>query len=149
MAGEVYNVGGWNEKPNIEIVRTVCALLDELRPRADGQSYATQVTYVKDRPGHDRRYAIDANRRNPAMIAGDFNLNASEGPASAALKAAGFWDAIGHPDVPTRPRRGLFDPGRAIDWVFVSSPLRSTKGQVHDSVRASDHFPISLTLFFA
>jgi dTDP-glucose 4,6-dehydratase len=60
--GETYNVGGWNEKPNIEIVKTVCALLDELRPRSDGQSYATQITYVKDRPGHDRRYAIDARK---------------------------------------------------------------------------------------
>jgi dTDP-glucose 4,6-dehydratase len=60
--GETYNVGGWNEKPNIDIVKTVCALLDELRPRADGQSYATQITYVKDRPGHDRRYAIDARK---------------------------------------------------------------------------------------
>ena len=60
--GEVYNVGGWNEKPNIEIVRTLCALLDELRPRADGLSYATQVTHVQDRPGHDRRYAIDARK---------------------------------------------------------------------------------------
>ncbi|WP_090130256.1 dTDP-glucose 4,6-dehydratase [Limnohabitans sp. Rim11] len=60
--GETYNVGGWNEKPNIEIVNTVCALLDELRPRSDGQSYATQITYVKDRPGHDRRYAIDARK---------------------------------------------------------------------------------------
>ncbi len=60
--GETYNVGGWNEKPNIEIVRTVCALLDAMRPRADGQSYATQIAYVKDRPGHDRRYAIDARK---------------------------------------------------------------------------------------
>ena len=60
--GETYNVGGWNEKPNIDIVRTVCALLDELRPRADGQPYAQQITYVKDRPGHDRRYAIDARK---------------------------------------------------------------------------------------
>ena len=60
--GETYNVGGWNEKPNIEIVKTVCALLDELRPRSDGQTYATQITYVKDRPGHDRRYAIDARK---------------------------------------------------------------------------------------
>ena len=60
--GETYNVGGWNEKPNIEIVKTVCALLDELRPRADGTSYATQISYVKDRPGHDRRYAIDARK---------------------------------------------------------------------------------------
>jgi len=60
--GEVYNVGGWNEKPNIEIVKTVCTLLDTLRPRADGQSYSTQISYVKDRPGHDRRYAIDAGK---------------------------------------------------------------------------------------
>lgn len=60
--GETYNVGGWNEKPNIEIVKTVCALLDELRPRADGASYITQISYVKDRPGHDRRYAIDARK---------------------------------------------------------------------------------------
>jgi dTDP-glucose 4,6-dehydratase len=60
--GETYNVGGWNEKPNIAIVKTVCALLDELRPRADGASYSTQISYVKDRPGHDRRYAIDARK---------------------------------------------------------------------------------------
>ena len=60
--GQVYNVGGWNEKPNIDIVRTVCSLLDEMRPRADGQPYAAQIRYVKDRPGHDRRYAIDASK---------------------------------------------------------------------------------------
>ncbi|MEN9760299.1 MAG: hypothetical protein RI906_125 [Pseudomonadota bacterium] len=60
--GETYNIGGWNEKPNIEIVHTVCKLLDELRPKADGSSYATQITYVTDRPGHDRRYAIDARK---------------------------------------------------------------------------------------
>jgi dTDP-glucose 4,6-dehydratase len=60
--GETYNVGGWNEKPNIEIVNTVCALLDELRPRADGKPYKEQISYVTDRPGHDRRYAIDARK---------------------------------------------------------------------------------------
>ena len=60
--GETYNVGGWNEKPNIEIVKTVCALLDELSPRADGKPYAGQISYVTDRPGHDRRYAIDARK---------------------------------------------------------------------------------------
>lgn len=60
--GETYNVGGWNEKPNIEIVKTICALLDELRPRADGERYESQIAYVKDRPGHDRRYAIDARK---------------------------------------------------------------------------------------
>jgi dTDP-glucose 4,6-dehydratase len=60
--GEVYNIGGCNEKPNIEIVHTVCALLDELRPRIDGKSYREQIAYVTDRPGHDRRYAIDASK---------------------------------------------------------------------------------------
>ena len=60
--GETYNVGGWNEKPNIEIVKTVCALLDELRPRGDGKPYAEQITYVTDRPGHDWRYAIDVTK---------------------------------------------------------------------------------------
>jgi len=60
--GETYNIGGWNEKPNIEVVNTLCSLLDELHPRADGKSYAEQITYVKDRAGHDRRYAIDASK---------------------------------------------------------------------------------------
>ncbi len=60
--GDVYNVGGWNEKPNLDIVHTVCALLDELKPRADGKLYKEQITYVTDRPGHDRRYAIDARK---------------------------------------------------------------------------------------
>jgi dTDP-glucose 4,6-dehydratase len=59
--GEVYNVGGWNEKPNREIVHTVCALLDEMRPSAAGP-YTRLITHVTDRPGHDRRYAIDARK---------------------------------------------------------------------------------------
>lgn len=58
--GDVYNIGGWNEKANLDIVHTVCALLDELRPRTDGKAYREQITFVADRPGHDRRYAIDA-----------------------------------------------------------------------------------------
>jgi len=60
--GEVYNVGGWNEKPNIEIVKTLCKMLDEKSPRADGKSYAEQITFVQDRLGHDKRYAIDATK---------------------------------------------------------------------------------------
>jgi dTDP-glucose 4,6-dehydratase len=62
--GETYNVGGWNEKPNLDVVHTLCAILDELSPRADGKSYKEQITYVTDRPGHDRRYAIDATKIN-------------------------------------------------------------------------------------
>jgi dTDP-glucose 4,6-dehydratase len=60
--GETYNIGGWNEQPNISVVRTICGILDELEPRADGRSYAAQITFVADRPGHDRRYAIDAGK---------------------------------------------------------------------------------------
>jgi dTDP-glucose 4,6-dehydratase len=62
QVGETYNVGGWNEKANIEIVNTVCTLLDELRPRNDAKSYSAQIHFVADRPGHDRRYAIDASK---------------------------------------------------------------------------------------
>ena len=60
--GETYNVGGWNEKPNLEVVHTICAILDELRPKADGGRYSDQIAFVRDRPGHDRRYAIDARK---------------------------------------------------------------------------------------
>jgi dTDP-glucose 4,6-dehydratase len=60
--GRTYNIGGNNEKQNIEVVNAVCAILDELRPRADGKSYCEQITHVADRPGHDKRYAIDATR---------------------------------------------------------------------------------------
>jgi dTDP-glucose 4,6-dehydratase len=59
--GETYNIGGWNEKPNLDIVHTLCALLDELKPDPAGP-YTRLITYVKDRPGHDRRYAIDATK---------------------------------------------------------------------------------------
>jgi dTDP-glucose 4,6-dehydratase len=60
--GETYNIGGWNEKANIDVVKTICHILDELKPRSDGKSYAEQITFVTDRPGHDRRYAIDASK---------------------------------------------------------------------------------------
>ena len=60
--GETYNIGGWNEQTNLAIVHTICDLLDELQPRADGRSYRSQITHVPDRPGHDRRYAIDARK---------------------------------------------------------------------------------------
>lgn len=60
--GETYNVGGWNEKANLDIVHAVCALLDEMQPRTDAKPYASQISFVTDRPGHDRRYAIDARK---------------------------------------------------------------------------------------
>ena len=62
LVGHTYNVGGNNEKTNLEVVETICATLDRLRPLANGRSYRDQITFVKDRPGHDRRYAIDASK---------------------------------------------------------------------------------------
>jgi endonuclease/exonuclease/phosphatase family metal-dependent hydrolase len=86
------------------------------------------------------------NHGYPTVLAGDLNFDVSEGPASAALQAAGFRDAIGLRKVSTRPRRGLFDPGRSIDWMFISEGVKSSKGKIHTDVRASDHFPLSFTL---
>lgn len=60
--GQTYNIGGWNEMANLDVVKTLCGILDELKPKFDGTKYADQITYVKDRPGHDRRYAIDASK---------------------------------------------------------------------------------------
>jgi dTDP-glucose 4,6-dehydratase len=60
--GETYNIGGWNEKANLDVVKILCSLLDELKPKSDHTKYETQITYVKDRPGHDKRYAIDASK---------------------------------------------------------------------------------------
>ncbi len=60
--GETYNIGGWNEKTNLEVVNTLCSVLDDLKPLPDGKKYSEQIIYVKDRPGHDRRYAIDARK---------------------------------------------------------------------------------------
>jgi dTDP-glucose 4,6-dehydratase len=60
--GEAYNIGGLNERANLDVVRKICALLDERRPHADGTSYAKQIAFVADRPGHDRRYAIDCTK---------------------------------------------------------------------------------------
>ena len=62
VVGETYNVGGHNEKQNIEVVKTICKILDELKPQANGQTYESLITFVKDRPGHDLRYAIDATK---------------------------------------------------------------------------------------
>ena len=65
--GETYNIGGHNEKQNIDVVKTICTILDNIKPRTDGQSYIQQITFVKDRPGHDLRYAIDASKINKEL----------------------------------------------------------------------------------
>ncbi len=62
LPGQTYNIGGHNEKQNIEVVKTICTILDELKPRSDGKKYSEQITFVADRPGHDMRYAIDAGK---------------------------------------------------------------------------------------
>lgn len=62
VVGETYNIGGHNEKQNIEVVKTICSILDELQPQVNGESYESLITFVKDRPGHDMRYAIDASK---------------------------------------------------------------------------------------
>ena len=103
--GETYNVGGWNEKPNIEIVRTVCALLDELRPRADGASYAQQITFVKDRPGHDRRYAIDARK-----IERELGWRPAETFETGIRKTVQWY--LAHPDWVRRVQSGAYR-----DWI--------------------------------
>jgi dTDP-glucose 4,6-dehydratase len=88
--GETYNVGGCNEKANIDVVRTLCAILDELRPRADGASYATLMTFVKDRPGHDRRYAIDAGK-----LERELGWRPAETFETGILKTVGWYLANG------------------------------------------------------
>jgi len=103
--GEVYNVGGWNEKPNIEIVHTLCALLDELRPRADGKSYREQISYVKDRPGHDRRYAIDARK-----LEQDLGWKPAETFETGIRKTVAWY--LAHPDWVAHVLSGAYR-----DWV--------------------------------
>jgi dTDP-glucose 4,6-dehydratase len=65
--GETYNIGGDAERTNIDVVNTICSILDRLQPRADGRSYAGQISYVTDRPGHDHRYAIDPSKIGSAL----------------------------------------------------------------------------------
>lgn len=102
--GEVYNVGGWNEKANIDIVKTVCALLDELRPDPAGP-YARLITYVTDRPGHDRRYAIDARK-----IERELGWRPAETFETGIRKTVQWY--LGHPDWVQHVQSGSYR-----DWV--------------------------------
>jgi dTDP-glucose 4,6-dehydratase len=102
--GETYNIGGWNEKANIDIVKTVCALLDELKPSADGP-YARLITYVKDRPGHDRRYAIDARK-----IERELRWRPAETFETGIRKTVQWY--LDHPDWVARVQSGAYR-----DWV--------------------------------
>ena len=86
VAGETYNIGGRNERTNNHIVKTICGILDEKRPRTDGKSYSEQITYVEDRAGHDRRYAIDASK-----IEDDLGWKANENFESGILKTIDWY----------------------------------------------------------
>ena len=111
--GETYNVGGWNEMPNLDIVHTVCGLLDTLRPRADGQSYSTQITYVTDRPGHDRRYAIDASK-----IERELGWKPAETFASGIAKTIAWY--LDNPEWIARVQSGAYR-----DWVDTNYAARA------------------------
>ena len=102
--GETYNIGGWNEMANIDIVKTVCALLDELRPDAAGP-YGRLITYVKDRPGHDRRYAIDARK-----IERELGWRPAETFATGIRKTVQWY--LDHPEWVQRVQSGAYR-----DWV--------------------------------
>jgi len=102
--GETYNIGGWNEKANIDIVKTVCALLDELKPSAEGP-YERLVTYVKDRPGHDRRYAIDARK-----LERELGWRPAETFETGIRKTVQWY--LDHPDWVARVQSGAYR-----DWV--------------------------------
>jgi hypothetical protein len=82
----------------------------------------------------------------PQIIAGDFNLDVSNPRPAAPLSGAGFRDAVQAARTPTTPPRRLLEAGRQIDWAFVRGPIQANRGQVHQSVRASDHYPISFDL---
>lgn len=107
QVGEVYNIGGWNEKPNLGIVHTICDLLDELEPRTDGVSYRTQITYVTDRPGHDRRYAIDARK-----IEQQLQWKPAETFDSGIRKTVQWY--LDHPDWVAQVQSGAYR-----DWVAL------------------------------
>ncbi|WP_367847529.1 dTDP-glucose 4,6-dehydratase [Rhodoferax sp. WC2427] len=111
--GETYNVGGWNEMPNLDIVHTVCGLLDTLRPRADGQSYTSQITYVTDRPGHDRRYAIDASK-----IERELGWKPAETFATGIAKTIAWY--LDNPEWVARVQSGAYR-----DWVDTNYAARA------------------------
>ena len=90
--------------------------------------------------------AVHLDSQCPVIVAGDFNLDASRDAAANAFATAGFQDAVAAARTPTTPSRGLFEPGRRIDWAFVRGPIRAGLGRVHNRVKASDHYPISFTL---
>ena len=95
---------------------------------------------------HDaRRY----DWSTPILLAGDFNLDLSGGPAAASISSAQFQDAFANQQMLTTPSHSLLNHGRLIDWMFARGPIRTGQPQVHRSISASDHYPLSVTLSFS
>jgi dTDP-glucose 4,6-dehydratase len=111
--GETYNVGGWNEKPNLDIVRTVCALLDEMKPDPAGP-YSRLITFVTDRPGHDRRYAIDARK-----LERELGWKPAETFETGIRKTVRWY--LDHPEWVARVQSGAYR-----EWVDRNYSARST-----------------------
>ena len=152
--GEVYNVGGWNEKPNLDVVRTLCAILDEMQPRVDGLPYSSQISFVADRPGHDRRYAIDASRLERELgwkPAETFETGirktvrwyldnrawlqaVTSERAECRYKTTDYW-------YPEQERSVLWsDPAIGIDWPVAGAPRLSAKDSAGSRLADADVF---------
>ena len=152
--GEVYNVGGWNEKPNLDVVRTLCAILDEMQPRVDGLPYSSQISFVADRPGHDRRYAIDATRLERELgwkPAETFETGirktvrwyldnrawlqaVTSERAECRYKTTDYW-------YPEQERSVLWsDPAIGIDWPVAGAPRLSAKDSAGSRLADADVF---------
>jgi len=120
-----------------------------------GSKFVTYNLHLESRSNNELRLSqvaevlSDAAHQDPqcpVIVAGDFNLDASKDAAHLAFARAGFQDAVASARTPTTPSRGLFEPGRRIDWAFMRGPIRAGSGRVHNQVNASDHYPISFTL---
>ncbi|MDR2508178.1 MAG: dTDP-glucose 4,6-dehydratase [Candidatus Accumulibacter sp.] len=103
--GETYNIGGWNEWANLDIVHAVCGLLDEMKPRPDGLSYRGQIVHVADRPGHDRRYAVDARK-----IESELGWRPAETFSTGLEKTVRWY--LDHPEWAARVQSGAYR-----DWI--------------------------------
>jgi endonuclease/exonuclease/phosphatase family metal-dependent hydrolase len=121
--------------------RTLVTYNLHLESRGDDRLRCSQLAEVLE---DARRYMPDA----PALVCGDFNLNASHGAAAEALDHANFTDALANRGASTKPH-SFFEQGKVIDWIFARKPMRPSQSQVHRSVRASDHYPLSADLAFS
>ena len=122
--------------------KTIVTYNLHLESKGDDELRCSQL----DESFSDARH-YDANR--PILLAGDLNIDASQGPAAGAITRAHFLDAFANQHVTTRPAHSVLDHGRIIDWILTRGPARARRSQVHCSVAGSDHFPLSIDLDFA